>query len=75
MKATMESTDKLFILQGLNFRVWEGTSEMGTKFIALVNRCAAVNALDGEVFILDTMKKHKAPEPATLAALAALGIE
>jgi len=43
LKATMESTTRLVIVNGLNLRVWEGVTEKGVPFIALVNRLESLN--------------------------------
>jgi hypothetical protein len=75
MKATMESTDKMLIIQGLNFRVWEGTTEKGTKFVALVNRLAATDPEKQGALVQETLpKNHKPADANSLATLEAMGI-
>lgn len=34
----MESTSKTVVLNGMSFRIWEGQTEKGIGFVALVNR-------------------------------------
>jgi len=75
MKATMESTTKLVIVNGMNFRVWEGTSEKGISFVALVNRLESADFATQSALITETMAKQKAPEDTTAGALARLRIK
>jgi hypothetical protein len=72
MKATMQSTSKTIILNGLNLRVWEGVSETGVKFVALVNRLAAANPQDQISVVRELTAKHKDSDPALSPALTTL---
>ena len=72
MKAQMQSTSKTVIINGINFRVWEGLSETGVKFVALVNRLAGANPPDQATIVRELLSKHKDPDPAMVPALAAL---
>lgn len=74
MKATIRSTDKFFVLGGLNFRVWEGVTESGIKFISLINRSQAVDAAQQVRFVDELGKDPKKPDPATDAALVTMGV-
>lgn len=68
MKATMESTSRMLILNGLNFRVWEGVTEKGVPFVALVNRLqSAVPAQ--QTAMISELLKHKDPAATTEPAL------
>ncbi len=55
MKATIESTNKLVIVNGLQFRVWEGVSEKGTKFVALVNRIISSIPDDNKALVIEQL--------------------
>jgi hypothetical protein len=72
MKATMESTNKLVVVNGLNLRVWEGTTEKGVRFVALVNRLAGATPADQSSLIAATIGNHKDPDPALAPALTSL---
>lgn len=72
MKATMQSTNKMVIVNGLNLRVWEGVTEKGLRFVALVNRLACGNPQDQLSLISETMLGHKDPDPALAEALTTL---
>ena len=74
MKASMESTNKKIIISGIEFRVWEGVTEKGTPFVALVNRLETVNSEDKSAFLKETMVPPKAPEVTTAGALDRLGV-
>lgn len=74
MKAQIESTTKTLVLNGLNFRVWEGVSAKGIKFVALVNRLEAADAEQMRILISELSGASKEPEAATPAALERLGI-
>jgi hypothetical protein len=74
MKATMESTSKLLILNGLNFRVWEGVTENGIRFVALVNRLQAANPAEMNSFVAELGKAARNPVADTEAALIAMGV-
>lgn len=74
MKVTMESTDQTVIINGLQLRVWEGTTEKGTPFVALVNRLTAVNPDVQTAFVGETVATQKKPAATTPAALERLGL-
>jgi hypothetical protein len=75
MKATIESTTKTLVLNGLNLRVWEGVTEKGIRFVALVNRLQSADAEQERLLIGETTAKPpKEPEAATAGALERLGI-
>jgi hypothetical protein len=67
MKATMQSTNKLVIINGMNFRIWQGVSEQGTKFVALVNRLAGGPSSDDQTKIVIELSKDHVPIDPTLA--------
>jgi hypothetical protein len=72
MKATMQSTNKLVIVNGLNLRVWEGVTDKGVRFVALVNRLAAATPSEQSALVTATMEKHKDSDPAMAVALKTL---
>jgi hypothetical protein len=74
MKATMQSTSKTIILNGLNLRVWEGVSEKGVPFVALVNRLASSDPARQQLLVQETVAKHKDPEESTGPTLVTLGV-
>jgi hypothetical protein len=74
MKAQMESTSKTVILNGMNFRVWEGTTAKGIAFVALVNRLEAADSAVQPAFVQELMTAQKDPAPTTQAALERLGV-
>jgi hypothetical protein len=73
MKAQMESTSKTIILNGMNFRVWEGISAKGVPFVALVNRLEAVDPAVSPAFIQEVMATQPTPKDTTQGALERLG--
>lgn len=72
MKASMQSTTRTVIINGMQFRVWEGTSETGVKFVALVNRLAAPTPQTQIDIVRELTGKHKESDPTLAPALAAL---
>jgi hypothetical protein len=46
MKITIESTTKIIKANGIDCRVWEGTTERGVKLQALIPRIAALGDQD-----------------------------
>jgi hypothetical protein len=75
MKATMESTSKLVMLNGLQLRVWEGVSEKGVPFIALVNRSESMDETQKNIFIRELSSTPvKDPAPAVAGALERMGV-
>lgn len=71
MKATIESTELLLILGGLNLRVWTGTTEDGVPFVALINRIEAYDEKQQPAIVkaLQTLKPIGTPERAALLRL------
>lgn len=74
MKATMESTSKTTIINGMQFRIWEGVTDKGVPFVALVNRLASGSPENQSKLVQETMLKHKEPEAASTDALRGLGV-
>lgn len=74
MKATMESTSKKVVLNGLEFRVWEGVTEKGIPFVALMNRLETVDPEVKAAFVKELTAAQKAPELNTASALERLGV-
>lgn len=74
MKASMESTGKTLVINGMNFRVWEGTTEKGIPFVALVNRLESVDVAVKPAFISELMVKSREPVQTTAAVLERMGI-
>lgn len=74
MKAQMESTSKLIILNGMNFRVWEGVTAKGIPFVALVNRCEAADPAVSAAFVQELSGTQAAPKDTTQGALERLGV-
>jgi hypothetical protein len=74
MKAQIESTSRTLIWQGLNFRVWEGVSAKGVKFIALVNRCESADPEQMRLLVSEISGPSKEPEETTQPALERLGV-
>ena len=74
MKAQMESTSKTIILNGMNFRVWEGVSAKGVPFVALVNRLEAADPAVSQAFVQEVMAAQPDPKATTQPALERLGV-
>ena len=74
MKATMESTSKMIILNGMNFRVWEGVTENGVGFILLANRIETLNVEQKPRLLGEVLKAHKPSSAAIDAALDSMGL-
>jgi hypothetical protein len=72
MKATMQSTTKMVIVNGMNFRVWEGLTEKGVRFVALVNRLAAPSLASQSALVNESMTGHKVPDENLAPALTTL---
>jgi hypothetical protein len=71
----MESTNRKLTLNGVQeYRVWEGITEDGIPFIALVNRCQVRNPAQSPQFIEALTRKSKDEAPETPAVLEAMGI-
>ena len=73
MKATMESTSKLLILNGLSVRVWEGVTQNGVRFVALVNRLQAVQPTEQQAMVQE-LTKFKEPSAETERTLIQMGV-
>ena len=50
MRATLESTDYIVTVNGVPGRVWEGTTESGARFFALITRVAVHKEDDNSQF-------------------------
>lgn len=50
MKVQMEATDKITTLDGVPVRLWEGTTEQGTKCKVFVHRIAVHKDVDCSQF-------------------------
>lgn len=75
MKASMESTSKTIILNGMNFRVWEGVTAKGIPFVALVNRCEPADPGVSAAFVQElTGGTQATPKDTTQPALERLGV-
>lgn len=74
MKASMESTNRKVILNGLEFRLWEGVTEKGIPFVALMNRLETVDPEQKTPFVTELMVSPKSPEPNVAGALERLGV-
>jgi hypothetical protein len=46
MKVTLQSTDRIVNVNGVDGRVWEGTTDSGIEVIAVVTRIAAPKHAD-----------------------------
>lgn len=53
MKMTLESTEQITEINGVKCRVWEGTSERGTKLFAFVAKIAVENGQDNSELVRD----------------------
>lgn len=60
MKITIESTTKIVNANGIDCRVWEGTTERGVQVVVLVPRIAVKNRLDTSQFEAE-LQEQKAP--------------
>lgn len=74
MKVSMESTSRTVIINGLNLRVWEGITDKGVPFVALVNRLQSPDPARQKDLVAEVMLKPKEPEASTLSALEQLGV-
>jgi len=70
----MESTSQTLIMQGMNFRVWEGKTESGVRFICLMNRSETVVADEMAAFRQEIVKASKSPDETTAGVLERMGI-
>jgi len=64
MKITIESTTKIVNANGVDCRIWEGTTERGIKVVCLIPRIAAVAGQDLSDFDRDLAEQR---EPTFLA--------
>lgn len=60
MKITIESTTQVVKVNGVDCRVWEGTTERGVSVYALIPRVAAKAGDDCSEFEAE-LKEHAAP--------------
>ncbi len=60
MKMTIESTSKIVAANGIDCRVWEGTTERGVKVICLIPRIAVQEGQDVSQFETE-LQQHRAP--------------
>jgi hypothetical protein len=60
MKITIESTSQIVNADGIDCRVWEGTTEHGVKVTALIPRIAALADQDLTQFETE-LQKMRAP--------------
>lgn len=60
MKATIESTDRIITHRGVEARVWEGVTESGVRFQALIARIAVRVDADNSQFQRE-LQEHKPP--------------
>jgi len=62
MKVTLESTTKIVQLNGVDARIWEGTTDSGIKVHAYVTRIA-VDLHDDLTQFEAELQAHAAPSP------------
>ncbi len=60
MKMTIESTTKIVNADGIDCRIWEGTTERGVKVICLIPRIAVQNGQDMAQFD-EELQEMRAP--------------
>jgi hypothetical protein len=61
MKITIESTTKVVNANGIECRVWEGTTERGVKIEVLIPRIAALANQDLSQFEAELKETHAPP--------------
>jgi hypothetical protein len=66
MKMTIESTTKIVQANGIDCRVWEGTTEHGVKIICLIPRIAVQKGQDVSQFEAE-LTEQRAPTVAAEA--------
>ena len=66
MKITIESTTKIVNADGIDCRVWEGTTERGIEITCLIPRIAVKNGQDTSQFEVE-LQEQRAPS-ATIEA-------
>lgn len=66
MKVTLESTDKIVLLDGVPARVWEGTSETGVPVHAFITRISASLKADLSQFEAE-LEVHRTPSDDVVA--------
>lgn len=59
MKVTLESTDKIVELNGVQARIWEGETEGGVKCHAFITRIAVHKDDDASEFEKELAEKHR----------------
>lgn len=55
MRMTVDSTSKMITVNGIPARIWEGTTEKGSRVVAFVMRVTAMGEDDGE-FVRDLLE-------------------
>lgn len=65
MKLTIESTTRVISVNGVQARVWEGTSEAGVPVYLAVTRVAVPESADQSQFAKE-LQAHKAPSDAAV---------
>ena len=66
MKITIESTTRIVQANGIDCRVWEGTTERGVKITCLIPRIAVRDGQDTRQFEAE-LQEHRPPSPDTQA--------
>lgn len=75
MKVTLESTNRKLTLNGIQeYRVWEGVTEDGIAFVALVNRLEVLNPAQKPQFVEALSKTSREPSAGTPGVLERLGV-
>jgi hypothetical protein len=60
MKMTIESTTRVVKVNGLEARVWQGTSERGVPVVCCITRIGVDRGADNSQFEAE-LKEHKPP--------------
>lgn len=68
MKATIESTDKVVVVNMARARVWEGVTEAGVPFVAYIAMVQVKNDADNSQFERE-LEQHKQPSAETVRAI------
>jgi hypothetical protein len=66
MKIILESTTKIVELNGVQGRIWEGTTESGIPVHAYITRIAVEEGQDHSQFERE-LQEHRAPSPEVAA--------
>ncbi len=62
VRATLESTSKVVLVDGVPARIWEGRTESGISFHAFVTRVAVARDADNSLFEAE-LRETRAPSP------------